>query len=159
MKNRYGLILLLLSLVLPVSVIGAAAAESGRCVRCGMIVAQHVQWEGRIEYPDGRVESFCSPKCLLFTSPADRMLEKGVKLKLKDYYSTKFIDASVAWYVAGSDIMGPMGPDMVPFARKEDAESFLKDHNGEAIYSWSELTEEKLKALLPKKHGGKKHGS
>ncbi|PIE68717.1 MAG: hypothetical protein CSA21_06140 [Deltaproteobacteria bacterium] len=130
----------------------------GRCMRCGMIVADNPQWEGRMLRSGEENVSFCSPKCLLLTSPADAD-HAGIKLELKDYYSTKFIDASEAWYVGGSDIMGPMGPDLVPFAKKEDAEAFMQEHKGTGIYPYSELTLAKLKELLPmKKHHKKAHG-
>ncbi len=155
--KKINLVALFLSLFFITSATLLFAGDSGRCLRCGMIVAKHPQWEGRMEAKD-KVESFCAPRCLLFSHPAGGELGEGVKLMLKDYYSTKFIDATTAWYVSGSDIMGPMGPDMVPFAKKEDAEAFMKEHKGKALYSWKDLTTEKLKEVLPMKHHKKHHG-
>ncbi len=132
------------------------AKDSGRCVRCGMIIADNPQWEGRMHKEGEQRIVFCSPKCLLLTNPADKD-HNGIKLELKDYYSTKFIDATSAWYVGGSDIMGPMGPDLIPFADKKSAEEFLQEHHGNGLYSYTDLTGEKIKELLPmKKHHKKK---
>ncbi len=153
--KKNSLTALFLSMFLLLSAGLLFAEDSGRCIRCGMIVEKHPRWEGRMESAD-KVESFCAPKCLLFTYAGSDTGE-GVKLLLKDYYSTKFIDATAAWYVSGSDVMGPMGPDMVPFAKKEDAEAFMKEHKGKALFAWKELTKEKLKEVLPMKHHKKHH--
>ncbi|PIE72920.1 MAG: hypothetical protein CSA20_05485 [Deltaproteobacteria bacterium] len=131
-----------------------SAADSGRCMRCGMVVAEQPQWEGRSQRGDEQL-SYCSPKCLLLTNPADADA-KDLTITVKDYYSTKCIDASQAWYVAGSDVIGPMGPDLVPFEKKEDAEAFMKEHMGSGLYPYSALTLAKIKELLPMKKHHKK---
>jgi nitrous oxide reductase accessory protein NosL len=33
-------------------------------------------------------------------------------------------------YVDGSDVLGPMGADLVPVAPRERAEEFVRDHGG-----------------------------
>ncbi len=132
------------------------AEDSVRCVRCGMIVTKNPMWEGRMQKPDEEVIVFCAPKCLLLTNPADK--DHGeAQLQLRDYYSTNFIDATKAWYVGGSDIMGPMGPDLIPFVDKKSAEEFMVEHHGKALYRYPELTLAKLKEILPMKHHKKQH--
>jgi copper chaperone NosL len=43
-----------------------------------------------------------------------------------------WIDARAAFYVLGSDRVGGMrAPEVVPFARKEDAQQFMRRHGGE----------------------------
>jgi nitrous oxide reductase accessory protein NosL len=52
------------------------------------------------------------------------------------------IEAGRAFYVIGSDVMGPMGHELAPLATKADAEDFLKDHKGKRILSYGEVTPE-----------------
>jgi len=35
--------------------------------------------------------------------------------------------------VTGSDVLGPMGEELVPIAGKQAAETFLRDHGGSGI--------------------------
>ena len=64
-----------------------------------------------------------------------------------DYYSLEPIDGRAAFYVIGSDVFGPMGKELVPFARREDAEEFLRDHSGRRIIVFDEI-ERELGALV-----------
>lgn len=66
---------------------------------------------------------------------------------VKDYYSLAFIDGKRAFYVIGSNQLGPMGHELIPFARKSDAEGFLKDHQGKAILRFDEVSPATLKSL------------
>jgi nitrous oxide reductase accessory protein NosL len=62
-----------------------------------------------------------------------------------DYYSTRPIDGRTASYVVGSDIMGPMGAELVPTADRSHAETLLKDHGGERVVGFGEVTAELVK--------------
>ena len=42
------------------------------------------------------------------------------------------IDGRSAHYVVGSDVTGPMGKELIPFATREAALEFSKDHGGTA---------------------------
>ena len=66
---------------------------------------------------------------------------------MTDYYALEPIDGRTAFYVIGSDVYGPMGKELVPFARREDAEEFLRDHGGRKIVDFGEVAPE-LPALL-----------
>jgi nitrous oxide reductase accessory protein NosL len=66
---------------------------------------------------------------------------------VKDYYSLAFINGRKAFYVSGSDVYGPMGRELVPFAREEEAAQFLKDHQGKSLFRFGEITREILEAL------------
>ena len=52
---------------------------------------------------------------------------------MTDYYALEPIDGRTAFYVVGSDVFGPMGKELIPFAQRAQAEEFLKDHKGRAI--------------------------
>jgi nitrous oxide reductase accessory protein NosL len=53
--------------------------------------------------------------------------------------------------VVGSDVLGPMGHEMVPLAGKEDAADFIKDHKGTRILTFEQVT----KDLPPRLDDGK----
>ena len=44
-------------------------------------------------------------------------------------------------------MLGPMGKELVPFARKDDAEGFMHDHRGIKILRFNEITRFVLKGL------------
>ena len=41
--------------------------------------------------------------------------------------------------VAGSDVLGPMGHELVPLASKADADDFMKDHKGKKLYTFDRI--------------------
>ena len=57
------------------------------------------------------------------------------------------MDARTAWFVVGSDVLGPMGHELVPFAREAEAREFLRDHRGKQVLRFAEVTPALLKAL------------
>ena len=61
---------------------------------------------------------------------------------MTDFYSLGRIEAQKAFFVVGSDVLGPMGHELVPLATRADAEDFLKDHKGKRILGFAEVTRE-----------------
>lgn len=53
-----------------------------------------------------------------------------------DFYNLERIDARQAIFVIGSDVLGPMGHELVPLASKADAHDFMKDHKGKRVLSF-----------------------
>ena len=156
--KRAGLILVLLSLWV---VAPAAAAEKAppapsakdKCPVCGMFVAPFPNWLGVIVYKDGGRFYFDGPKDLFTYYFAPEKYGSGRKradiadIHVTDYYSVSAIDGRKAFYVIGSDTRGPMGKELVPFAKKADADGFLKDHHGKKVLSFDEITPATLKSL------------
>ena len=50
------------------------------------------------------------------------------------------MDGRKAFFVIASDVLGPMGHELVPLASREDAEDFLKDHKATRILGFDEMT-------------------
>jgi nitrous oxide reductase accessory protein NosL len=71
--------------------------------------------------------------------------EQVAAVFVTDYYSTRPIDGRTASYVVGSDVMGPMGAELVPTADRSQAETLLKDHGGERVAGFGEVTAELVK--------------
>ena len=61
-----------------------------------------------------------------------------------DYYRVRLIDAADAFFVAGSDVIGPMGPELVPLTSREEAATFARDHGGGAALAFDEITPDRV---------------
>jgi copper chaperone NosL len=124
-----------------------------KCPVCGMFVAKFPDWIAIIAFTDGSRVYFDGPKDLFTYLLDEKKYTSGknhgsiAKIKVKDYYGLHYIDAEKAYFVSGSDVFGPMGKEMVPFAKRVDAEEFLKDHQGKKIFSFPEVSRETLKLL------------
>jgi nitrous oxide reductase accessory protein NosL len=57
------------------------------------------------------------------------------------------MDARAAWYVIGSDTLGPMGHELVPLKTQAEAEEFRKDHHGKRILRFDDVTPALLENL------------
>jgi nitrous oxide reductase accessory protein NosL len=64
-----------------------------------------------------------------------------------DYYNLEMIDGRQAFYIAGSDVLGPMGHELVPVGREAQAKTFLDDHKGKSILRFSEISLETVNRL------------
>lgn len=117
-----------------------------RCSVCGMFVSKYPNWVSQIHYDDLKQTKFfdgVKDMMVFYFSPEryDGLPREAIKdIFVKDYYSLNWLSAKEAFYVVGSDIYGPMGHELIPFASKEAAESFLKDHHGKEILTFSEIT-------------------
>lgn len=110
-----------------------------RCAVCGMRVAPFPQWVAVLEFRDGRRFYFDGPKDLfvaLFDLGATipgASSEQVSRVYVTEYYSTRLLPATEVLFVTGSDVLGPMGKELVPVAGREAAETFRRDHAGEKI--------------------------
>lgn len=135
--------------------------DDARCPVCGMFVAKFEVWVSRIEVKPGEFLDFDGVKDLLayYFKPTvfgGKELPVGRRIWVKDYYSLKWLDARDAFYVQGSDVNGPMGAELIPFATRAGAESFLADHHGKKVLSFEEITPplvEELRGGAHMKHG------
>lgn len=135
----------------------AAGAETGpgprdRCPVCGMFVAKYPEWLAAVRVRDGSVAWFDGPKDALkyLRDPARRRTPREnevLAIRVTDYYSVTLVDAEAAWFVMGSDVLGPMGRELVPFAREHEAIEFARDHGATTILRFREITAAVLEAL------------
>jgi nitrous oxide reductase accessory protein NosL len=113
-----------------------------------MFVAKYPEWIATVLYKDGHAHHFDGAKDMfkyLHDLPrwapgheADDISAIGVT----EYYGLTRIDARNAWYVIGSDLLGPMGHELIPLESRADAEEFLRDHRGRRILRFDEVTGE-----------------
>ncbi|MCC6130611.1 MAG: nitrous oxide reductase accessory protein NosL [Acidobacteria bacterium] len=115
------------------------------CPVCGMLVAKYANWIAIVEDKDGTALFFDGPKDMLkyVFNPAKyrpgRSASGITRIWVTEFYGLTRIDARKALYISGSDVLGPMGHDLVPLSTRAEAEEFLRDHKGRRIYSFDEI--------------------
>lgn len=123
-----------------------------RCPVCGMFVAKYPAWNSQIHHIDGTISIFDGVKDMMVycLSPEKFGAHDRDSIKeiwVKDYYTLEWIDGRSAFFVIGSDTYGPMGHEFIPFSSGEAANSFLKDHQGQRVLSFDEITESIVESL------------
>jgi nitrous oxide reductase accessory protein NosL len=124
-----------------------------KCPVCGMFVAKYPDWVATITFRDATMVYFDGPKDLFtfYLNPGKyyqvRKQSDIADIHVKDYYSLTVIDGRQAFYVIGSNVLGPMGKELVPFAGKNDADGFMRDHRGGGILRFGEITRAVMKGL------------
>lgn len=127
--------------------------ERDTCPVCGMFVAKYPEWIATVLYTDGHAHHFDGAKDLFKYlldlpkwAPGHRA-EDIQGIGVTEYYGLTLIDAREAYYVIGSDVLGPMGHELIPLASEADAAEFLGDHQGRKILRFSDVTLGLLTAL------------
>jgi nitrous oxide reductase accessory protein NosL len=124
------------------------AGPKDLCPVCGMLVSKYPNWVATIVYKDGHVHHFDGAKDMFkfWFEPAKyaagHRREDMAAVWVTDFYGLQAIDARKARYVIGSDVLGPMGHELVPLAGQEDAADFLKDHKGRRILTFEQVTKD-----------------
>lgn len=116
-----------------------------RCAQCGMPTEEFQAWRGKI-VGTAATKHFCSPRCLFINSQAHSLATTD-SVFVTDYYGQTLIDGRNAYYVIGSDVIGPMGHDLVPLASQQAAEEFMQEHKGQQILRFGEVNAETIKGL------------
>jgi nitrous oxide reductase accessory protein NosL len=119
--------------------------ERDTCPVCGMFVARYPDWIATVVYEDGHAHHFDGAKDLfkyLLDMPRwapGHRAEDIAAIGVTEYYGVTRIDARSAWYVIGSDTLGPMGHELIPHATGAEAEEFLRDHGGRRILRFGDV--------------------
>ncbi len=164
MKKCLMVVLALCFLVAPVYS-GAAdpvteVSDKERCPVCGMFVAKYKPWLAQLQMKDGSVHFFDGVKDMLafFYEPGTYGGTSSPEyIFVTDYYSQEWIDGKTAYYVTGSDVIGPMGHEFVPLASEEAAHSFLKDHKGSTVFRFEQITPVMVNEMRSGMKGNKMH--
>ncbi len=145
------LIVLLLGLSSP----GIAAKpempdKRDRCPVCGMFVYPYRDWLATLIFQDGSQLHFDGAKDLFryyYSLPNkndSRTRDAIDAIYVTDYYSTRQLPVEQVYLVLGSDVYGPMGKEMIPVAGEDAAKTFARDHKGETIITFEQLTPQHL---------------
>jgi nitrous oxide reductase accessory protein NosL len=113
-----------------------------------MLVSKYPNWVATIVYKDGHAHHFDGAKDLFkfwFDPPkyaARHSRDMIASLWVTDYYGLQKVDARKAWYVIGSDVLGPMGHELVPLGSKADAQDFIAEHKGLRLLSFEQVAKD-----------------
>ncbi|SMO50906.1 nitrous oxide reductase accessory protein NosL [Halorubrum cibi] len=138
----------------PVSLDGERA-----CDQCGMIVRDHPGPVGQVHFADdepegGRPAQFCSSVCTYtyrfdaedggrdplatfltdYSTVDQEVFEEGGDVMFSSHVeSSAFARTTELTVVAGSDVVGSMGPDPIPFSEESDVEAFVAEYGGQPM--------------------------
>jgi len=149
---RIVFLVMILSLSVPplmaAEILPAGSLEVGKkdlCPVCGMFVYKYPNWVSQIIFGDKTYAFFDGAKDMfkylfdLKKYNPKKKVENIVAVWVPDYYTTKLIDGREAYYVVGSDVLGPMGLELIPHKSEKAANAFVKDHGGQRILRFHEV--------------------
>lgn len=119
-----------------------ASATMGKCPVCHMTVKASDDWASEIYYKDGTKLMFESPTDMFAFYLAPQAFKADAahsdpanieRIMVKDYQTKQAIDARRATLVVKSKVEGPMGPEILPFGKREDAEAFVAVNGGNLL--------------------------
>jgi len=127
-----------------------------RCPVCGMFPAKRPKTAAALMLNDGRTFYFCANGCLLrswHNAPTYLGVpsESVTRMVVKNYMNGTSIEARKAWWVAGSDVVGPMGPALVTLATRAEVAQFKTRHGAKHVFQLSEMDDTLWRTLFPPK--------
>jgi nitrous oxide reductase accessory protein NosL len=128
-------------------------SQEDKCPVCGMFVAKYPDWVAQIIFRDGSYAAFDGAKDMfkyyfnLKKYNPSKNTTDIASIYVMDYYTLTLIDGFNAFYVIGSNVYGPMGRELIPSSKEEEAKDFMKDHSGKRILTFNEITQELAKSL------------
>lgn len=154
MLRRFFLILLLAA-SLPLAAAEPVPKPGAKdlCPVCGMLVSKYPNWVAVVLWKDGHAHFFDGAKDLFkFLQSLDKYAKghraEDIKtIAVTDFYGLQRINAQKAWFVTGSDVLGPMGHELVPLETQADADDFMKDHKGRKVLRFKDVTPAVVQAL------------
>jgi nitrous oxide reductase accessory protein NosL len=132
-----------------------------RCPVCAMQVSKYKKFACAVQLMNGNTFYFCGSGCMIrswmhpdiFLGAEKEELKRSV---VQDYFTGEQVSGRSVYWVAGSDVIGPMGPALVPLKNEQDLDVFKKRHGAKAVIRLSEMTDEKWQQLTGKKAAAKK---
>jgi nitrous oxide reductase accessory protein NosL len=65
------------------------------------------------------------------------------------------VKAKEVFFIIGSDAYGPMGEELLPVKGGKQAETFMKDHKGERMLVFDEITPADIPGMKMMHHKGR----
>lgn len=123
------------------------------CPICNMFVARYPGWIAAISYKDGTTDYFDGAKHL-FKYLLDmekwapgRTTDTITTITVESYPGADQIDGRIAFYIFGSDVLGPMGHELVPFSSEKEAQKFMQEHKGKGMKRFDDVDQKFLMNL------------
>ncbi len=130
--------------------------DGDRCPVCAMQVQAHRKFAGAIQLTDGTTFYFCGTGCMIrsWIHPEAFLKVPGERLRrcvVQDYFTGEHVDGLSVTWVAGSDVVGPMGPALVPLKNAEDLAAFQRRHGGRHTFRLAEMNDAVWERVTGKK--------
>jgi len=121
-------------------------ADEERCKFCGMKAPKTSTWRSELVTADGKTLIFDTPKCAIISWKSGKT--PATKLLVHEYYdaSGPLRDASELRLVIGSDVVGPMGADLVA-VEPARVTKFIQDHAASRAVRLEEVTADTAQSL------------
>lgn len=126
--------------------------ENVSCGKCGMYPAKYPQWQSQIIFKDGTMTPFDGCKCMFNFAFGMEQFDKThsrddvAVMWVKDFNSGSWLNATDAFFVVGSSMMGPMGKELIPFADQAAAMKFHGEQGG-TVMKYGDVNPEVMKTL------------
>ena len=129
-----------------------------RCPVCGMKVDRHRKFSSAVQLGDRTTYYFCGTGCMIRTwmHPEIFLGVSKASLKLpvvREYFTGREVDAREVIWVAGSDIIGPMGPALVPVKDESSLKVFKQRHGGKTQFRLQEMDDARWFEITGKRAG------
>lgn len=124
---------------------GLHVSTADRCPVCAMRPIKYPRFAAALQMQEGTTFYFCSAGCMLkawlrpdvFLNARPGDLKKAVA---QDYFSGQPVDARTVFWISGSDVIGPMGPALVPLQQTAHVEAFRRRHGLTHVFRLEDLT-------------------
>jgi nitrous oxide reductase accessory protein NosL len=156
-KNLHFLVFVLLIYVVFLYGVGSAKefmvpTPKDKCPVCGMFVAKYQKWVAEIVFKDGDYVVFdgCKDMFKFYFNMAKYTKKKSrddiADIYVTEYYTLKILKASEVMFIVGSDVLGPMGHELIPVKGEDEVKIFKIGHGGDKVFRFDEIR----KADIPK---------
>jgi copper chaperone NosL len=115
----------------------ACSREGSRCAYCGMKVDPASPWRADLIRADGSHVGFDTPRCALLAWRTGRV--PAVAISVQEFYDRAWRNGQELRFALGSDVMGPMGAELVPVDPSR-AQKFASDHHATRVVVLDDLT-------------------
>lgn len=132
-----------------------------RCPVCGMFPARYPRWAAQVIYTDHHAHFFDSPVDLFqFLRSVERHRPGFSRADILSIWVSdaraeappQWLPLESAWLVHGASVNGPMRtPDLPAFASQAEAESFAREHGGQALAA-AAISDEIVRSLSSKRN-------
>ncbi|OQX07141.1 MAG: hypothetical protein BWK76_25260 [Desulfobulbaceae bacterium A2] len=108
-----------------------------RCPVCQMFPARYPKHRAQVNLSDTTIAHCCSTQCLVaLRAEPKKHLQRPVTLRsawVTVWPEGGWEYAGGMFFLVGSSIMGPMGPEAIPFRNKSDAVAAARSHGGRVL--------------------------
>ena len=127
-------------------------SKSDRCPVCAMFPARCPQTAAALTLKSGETFYFCGNGCLLRTwlRPTVYLGKPQMeidRLVVRDYFTGQPIDGRTATWVAGSDVVGPMGPAIIALGDAAQLDTFKNRHGGKTVFTFDQVDDALWKTI------------